>query len=321
MTANFLQTESGVKILASPRLRAAEGKKTELKIGTEVPIPITQFTATQAGTSTFAPATSFQYRNVGITLGMTPKVNATGDVTLEFAAEFSQIGDDRNVGTGQNPINVPTFLTRNVTGILRIRDGETALLGGLIQGRDADSFKGILGLQSIPVLNKLLTSRTKQKDENEVLISITPHIVRAPKLRERDFASFAIGTGDAVKVVSAHPLFGEPELTTPAPPPSPAGAAVAPGAAPRPSPTPIAAPASPGSAQPPPPPAPTAGTPTLPPVSPEGPAAAPAAVAVEAHRFRAVCSPSELRLKVGETGSVSIVAFGVTGLTGTEASS
>jgi general secretion pathway protein D len=305
VTANFLQTDSGVKILASPRLRAAEGKKTSLKVGTEVPIPITQFTATQAGSSSFAPATSFQYRNVGVTLELTPKVNAAGDVTLEMSAEFSTLGDDRNVGTGQNPITVPTFLTRNVTGILRIRDGETSLLGGLIQGATRDSLKGVLGLQSIPLLNKIFTSRLKQKEESEVLISITPHVVRAPKVRERDLAPLYIGTEDAVKVASVHALFGEPDPPAPSAAPI-AGVTGAPGAP--------AKPAVTMPSPPPPSPAPAAAAPT-PPAS--GPA--PAAV-VDARRVRAICSPPEVRLKVGEVGSLAIVGLGAVGLTTAELS-
>jgi type II secretory pathway component GspD/PulD (secretin) len=102
----FLQNEDTTRILANPRLRAAEGKKTSLRIGTEVPIPVTTFTATQAGTSTFAPATSFNYKNVGVNLEITPKVNPNGDISLEMDAEFSTIGADRNVGTGANPLNV-----------------------------------------------------------------------------------------------------------------------------------------------------------------------------------------------------------------------
>ena len=97
--------DSTGRILANPRLRAAEGKKTTLQIGTEVPIPVTTFTATQAGSTTFAPATSFQYRNVGVTLDITPRVNPNGDIALELTAEFSLIGPDRNVGTGQNPLS------------------------------------------------------------------------------------------------------------------------------------------------------------------------------------------------------------------------
>ena len=116
LLVRFLQNEDTTRILANPRLRAAEGKKTSLRIGTEVPIPVTTFAAANTGSSTFAPATSFNYKNVGINLEITPKINANGDITLDMDAEFSSIGQDRNVGSEANPLNVPTFLTRKVTG-------------------------------------------------------------------------------------------------------------------------------------------------------------------------------------------------------------
>ena len=80
--ARFFQSDGSVRILAAPRLRAAEGKPTKLSIGTEVPVPVTTFTATQPGVTTFAPATSFNYRNVGVNLQITPRVNASGEITL-----------------------------------------------------------------------------------------------------------------------------------------------------------------------------------------------------------------------------------------------
>jgi tetratricopeptide (TPR) repeat protein len=96
---HFLQTDSNVRILASPRLRAAEGKKTTLRIGTEVPVPVTTFqtTASVPGQA-FTPATSFQYRNVGINMELTPKVHASGEITLEMAAEFSLLGPTAGPG-------------------------------------------------------------------------------------------------------------------------------------------------------------------------------------------------------------------------------
>ena len=247
MILDMLQTDSGAKILAAPRLRAAEGKKTSLNIGQEVPIPVTTFTATQSGSSTFAPATSFQYRTVGIKLELTPQVNAGGDVTLEMTAEFSTLGADRNVGTGQNPLNVPTFLTRNITGILRIKDGETSLVGGLIQRNEQDTLQGLFGLQSIPILNKLFTSRKKQNDDQEVLLSITPHVVRAPKVTEKDLLPLYVGTVESPRVNRT--LFGEPEEEEPSAPGAvaPAPQAGSPGTPPFPPPPPPRA----GSASPP----------------------------------------------------------------------
>jgi general secretion pathway protein D len=210
----FLQNESTVRILAAPRLRAAEGKKAELKIGQEVPIPQTSYTVGLSGGTTggYLPATSFTYKNVGVNLAITPRVAASGDVTLEMAAEFSLLGDDRNVGSDTNKILVPTFFTRNVTGVLRLRDGETGLIGGLVQGREASSFAGAIGMDSIPILGKLFGSHQHSNDQTEVIMSITPRVVRAPKVTDEDLIALRVGTQEVPKVEGARPpLFGEPE--------------------------------------------------------------------------------------------------------------
>jgi general secretion pathway protein D len=287
--ARFLQTESNVKILAAPRLRAAEGKPTGLKIGTEVPVPMTTYTAFSSGVSSFAPATSFQYRNVGVTLQITPRVNARGEISLELEAEFSALGDDRNVGTGQNPLVVPTFLTRSVKGTLRLRDGETSLLGGLLQGREAETFKGVLGIQSIPILNKLFTSAQKTADESEIVMSITPHLLRAPRLVDEDLKPLFVGTSERPSVPGARPpLFGPPETPAASVGPQAAPPEPAPGS-PRPS-----APASTG-------PAPGASE-TSPGVG--APQAAPQ------RTLTAAFAPPEITLRSGASGTLSLVVLG-----------
>jgi general secretion pathway protein D len=283
--ARFIQpNDSNVRILASPRLRAAEGKPAELKIGTEVPIPVTSYSVGLSGGTNqgYLPATSFTYRNVGVNLKVTPRVAASGDITLEMAAEFSLLGGDRNVGSEDNPINVPTFLTRNVTGVLRLRDGETGLIGGLLQGRESATFSGAIGMNSIPVLGKLFGNRETSKEETEVVISITPRIVRAPKVTEEDLVPLRIGTQEVPRVEGARPpLFGtEPE--------APAGAA--PGAPP--GTTPEASPATP-------PPSPEAAAP-----APGPPAAA------EARPATALFSPPEIALRVGQAGGLALVLVG-----------
>jgi general secretion pathway protein D len=343
----FLQNASTVRILANPRLRAAEGKKTSLRIGTEVPIPVTTFTATQAGTSTFAPATSFNYKNVGVNLEITPRVNPNGDISLEMDAEFSILGDDRNVGTGQNPVNVPTFLTRKVTGTLRLRDGERTLLGGLLQGRDSDSFAGILGVQSIPVLNKIFTSRKKEHNDQEILMSITPHLVRGPKVTEADLRSVLIGTRELTRMGGgARPMLGVPEdqLAPPVlPSPTPAPPAIAtppPGA---PAPGTLTPPVPPPGAPPVIPPASGVGPPSgvAPPVRP-APSPSPSPISTEpsgavsgimpgspsagagagagpeARPVTAVLSPAEVRVPLGGTGTVGLVVMGAQDLRGVD---
>jgi general secretion pathway protein D len=299
----FLQNESTVRILAAPRLRAAEGKKAELKIGTEVPIPQTSYTVGLSGgvQGGYLPATSFTYKNVGVNLSLTPRVSASGDVTLEMAAEFSLLGDDRNVGSQQNQILVPTFLTRNVTGVLRLRDGETGLIGGLVQGREASSFAGAIGMNEIPVIGKLFGARTRKNDETEVLMSITPRVVRAPKVTEEDLAPLRVGTQEVLKVEGARPpLFGTEPETPPQEEGQGAGAA-----------TPTA-----------PPPARAAPTPEIvaPPATP--PVATPpatASTATAAPPVTVLLSPPEVALKVGQVGMLAVVLVGAKDVQSVEA--
>ena len=310
----FLQTDASVRILASPRLRAAEGKKTTLRIGTEVPVPVTTFqTAVSVPGQAFTPATSFQYRNVGVNLELTPKVHASGEITLEMAAEFSVLGPTAVLAGTE----LPTFLTRNMNGTLRFADGETSLVGGLITSRDTTSHSGIFGLQSIPLLNKLGGTRKEQED-TEILISITPHLVRAPKVTEEDLTSLNVGTRELVKVPGARPpLFGEPEETpSPAPGEPVPGAPAAPG-------VPPPAGARPGPRATPPPP-PGSGTqippsqlplpsPAPSPSPEEGPP--PSAGSQAGPMVSAVFSPPEANIKLNNNGSISVVLMGAKDVT------
>ena len=324
--ARFLQTDATARILAAPRLRAAEGKKAELKIGTEVPVPQTSYTVgLGGGTNTgYLPATSFQYRNVGVNLTITPRVAASGDVTIELTAEFSLLGADRNVGSDANPINVPTFLTRNVTGTMRLRDGETGLIGGLLQSNEASTFSGALGIQELPIIGKLFGNRQKKKDESEVLISLTPRIVRGPKVTEEDMVPLRVGTIEVPKVEGARGSVFGPE-------PPPAEGAAAPAVVPQAAPGSGGMPAPTGSrplANPAPATAPPASTQSSilgpPPVISAPPVAGPEGAAVsaapDARPSSAVLSPPEVDLRVGQNGTVAIVVVGARDVVGIDLS-
>jgi general secretion pathway protein D len=323
----FLQDDSNVRILAAPKLRASEGKPAELKIGTEVPIPVTTFQTAVGGANPYTPATSFQYRNVGVNLKLTPRVSAGGEITLEVAAEFSLLGEDRNVGSDASPLTVPTFLTRNVQGILRVRDGETSLIGGLILGRDAETVSGLLGLPSIPILGKLFSATDKRKEDQEILISLTPHLVRAPKITQTDLQTLYVGTQEAVRVPTARPpLFGrEDEPVTAAPPAgvpggTPVTPSTTPGAAPA-APSTTPGPGAPSTAAPEaglePPPSATG----VPPATSTGAVPEPTPPNVPPGSLRpvsAALSPTDASLKMGETAAVSLVMMNARDLTGIE---
>lgn len=297
LLAKFLQTDATVQLLASPKLRAAEGKKTSLKIVSQVPVATASFPVQTGGNQNFVSTTQIQYRDVGVTLELQPKITVGGEITLELTAEFSLLGQEAEVG-GQKQ---PTFLTRNLTGILRLRDGETSLIGGLVQGRETETFTGALGLRHVPIVNKVFGSNSRNRDESEILISITPHIVRAPKVVAEDLAPLYIGTLERLRVPSANPpLFGlgEPPAPSPSPEPAspPAGAAPArttpTGAAPSPNPAAGAAPGAPAERTP----------PVAPEPSPEAGAPPPPGPSVQA-RF----APAVVNVRVGESGALGIV--------------
>jgi general secretion pathway protein D len=329
----FLQTDAINKIVAAPKLRAAEGKKASLKIGREVPVPTTTFQSTSTGGGTFTPATNFNYRNVGVTMDITPKVSASGDITLDTTAEFSLLGGNIPVaGAG----DLPTFLTRTVTGQVRVRDGETVLLGGLLQQDESDSMRGILGLQDIPILNSVFSSRTKSHTTTEVVISMTPHLVRAPKITADDLVGLNIGTTELIRLKGARPpLFGPAPEEVPAPTASPGPAASSTA-----KPTPVTPsiqptqPAAPNGISPPRPGTLTApenaagasatvGLPTAPMPSPTptpAPAEPPADAAPTAARpVIATLAPPVATARVGDTTSLGIVVQGIQGVTAIEA--
>lgn len=293
LTAKFLQSESNTKILAAPRLRAAEGKKTTLKIGEEIPIPVTTFftqpVGTPSGGANFQPTTSFQFRNVGITMDLTPKISASGDIALEMNAEFSLLGTPQDVGNGTL---IPSFLTRQVSGVLRLRDGETTYIGGLLQSQETSGFTGIAG---IPLLSKFVSPNEKRKTTREVIISLTPHLVRAPKVTEDDLTALSAGTEEVVRMRSARTgRFGSPEAEPDEPAPSPIPDSVPPPVAP---PPPAQVPEEPRSLfedqqQP----LPGAAEPSTP--------------------ISATVSPAERVLLVGDTATIDVVVMGVRDLRG-----
>ncbi len=326
--AQLLQTEDTTRILASPRLRAAEGKKTTLKLVQKIPVPSTQVQIGQSTASAF-PVTTVTYADIGVILDLTPKVNANGDISLEINAEFSLQQGDRNVGTTGNPVLVPIFSTRSVNGVLRLQDGQTSLIGGLLQENESTDWKGLMGAKEIPIIGKFLGTNTRKRDDSEIVISITPHVVRAPKVTEEDLTPLYVGSEENPRVPGARPpLLGEPDEAAPSP---------APGAAPSPAPNggsaassasrgvpPAPLPAAPGvdaKGQPttpvvgipapeatpaPPSPAPNA-IPTPTPVSPEPPPSPSPDASPPPLPSSVRFTPPGITARVGDTGALNIM--------------
>ncbi len=199
----LFKSKSEARLLSSPKLRASEGQPAELRLGSEVPVPVTSFVS-QFGTGGVpsTPVTSFQYRNIGINVSITPKVFVDGEIELQLALETSaQLGTVTIGG-----IDLPVFGTRNVNSTVRLRDGETNLIGGLIEQQDIESIAGFPGLTDVPLLSKIFARNNDESTSKDIVFSVTPHIVRAPRVTDSDMAPLPMGTEQQIKVPGSRPF-------------------------------------------------------------------------------------------------------------------
>jgi type II secretory pathway component GspD/PulD (secretin) len=238
---HFLETDTETKLIAKPQLRGAEGQKITLNLGDDIPVPSTVFTPLATGGANTNPLTSFNYRPVGINVEMTPRVTIEGDVILDLLVENSTRSTDVNVA-GQN---LPSFGTRKVTTRLRLRDGESNLLAGLLREDDRSTLRGIPGILRLPVLNKLLGSNETDVRTTDIVMLLTPRIVRTQEITAGDLSPIFIGTQQNLGLNGPPPLIAAPPEAAPGAAPVPPVAQPAPPAAPNPA-GPGAAAAAPG---------------------------------------------------------------------------
>ncbi|HEY4038728.1 MAG TPA: secretin N-terminal domain-containing protein, partial [Burkholderiaceae bacterium] len=198
-TANFSLTDSIGNVLAAPRIRTRDNQKAKILIGEKVPV----ITNTVTPVSTGAPVVtgSVQYLDVGIKLEVKPHVYLEGDVGIELNMEVSSILD-KVTPPGNNSGTVAYDIgTRDVTTNLRLRDGETQILGGLIQDNESLSTSKVPGLGEFPVLDHLFGSNSHEDKKTEIVLSITPHILRAPTVADSRARDLFSGTESAVRQV------------------------------------------------------------------------------------------------------------------------
>jgi type II secretory pathway component GspD/PulD (secretin) len=137
----FLETDTSTKLIAKPSLRGSEGDTLTVNLGDDIPVPQTTFQPVAAGGAASQPLTSFTYRPVGVVVEIKPRVTFEGDVLLELKVESSSLGPDINIA-GQN---LPSFGSRRVTTRLRMRDGESTLLAGLLREDERKALRGFPG--------------------------------------------------------------------------------------------------------------------------------------------------------------------------------
>jgi general secretion pathway protein D len=204
----LLQSDSSTRLLANPQLRISEGQSAEARFGDQVPVPVTVFSAIATGGIAQQPITSFEYKNVGVNIDITPRVHHDGDVTLELKLDVSAVGPAGYQG-------LPTFNNRQVTSTIRLADGETNLLAGLILDSERQGLTGIPGVADIPFIGRLFARNQEEAAQTDIVMTLTPHVLRRPSITEEDLRSFLVG-GEAAPQLFEVP----PRPATPATPPA-----------------------------------------------------------------------------------------------------
>jgi general secretion pathway protein D len=214
----LLKSDSNTRILANPQLRASEGATASARFGDRVPVPVTTFTPIATGGTPQQPIVSFNYENIGVNIDITPRTHHDDDVTLLLNVAVTNIS-----GTGFG--GLPTFGNREIKTQIRLRDGETNLLAGLIRDDERRMIDGIPGLSDLPGVGRLFGHTTKTAQQTDIVLTLTPHIVRLLDLTESDLRPFRVsrdstlsGGGDLPVLPAVLPP--PPSQTPAAPPPA-----------------------------------------------------------------------------------------------------
>lgn len=203
-TLNALLNDSTTRIIQDPSIRIVDGATAKLLIGDRVPIATGSFQAgvgvgVSGGAGLVNPLvnTQFQYQDVGVNVEVTPRVHPDGDVSLKLDVNVSSVTGQSNIGGIQQPIISQRHLGPDE---IRLKDGEVSILGGLITRSEVKSLSGWPGLARIPFLRYFFSSEDKTSEDDEVLIALTPHVVRMPSISAEDLRTLASGTDANVRV-------------------------------------------------------------------------------------------------------------------------
>jgi len=187
---NFQQTEGLVNLLANPRIRVKSREKAKVQIGDRVPIVTANISTTAATVSD-----SVQYLDVGLKLEVEPVVTLDDHVTIKVALEVGTIGTQT---TTKNGSVVYQIGTRNATTLLRLKDGETQVLAGLINDEDRRNANKVPGLGDIPLLGRLFSDHSDNHTKTEIVLAITPHVINNLQRPGADILEMWSGTETSI---------------------------------------------------------------------------------------------------------------------------
>jgi len=194
-TLNLLLSNSNTKVLQSPRIRATDDQKASMKIGSRIPVATGSY---QTGAATAVVSslvnTQFQYQDVGVQIEMTPTVHFDHDVTIKIKIEVTSHSGDVTI----SGVTEPIISQRVIDQVIRLREGEASLLGGIQSNQDSQNSTGIPGLGALPILRYIFGSKDHSTSDDDIVFAIVPHIVRTQDLNQANLRPVDTGTGQSI---------------------------------------------------------------------------------------------------------------------------
>jgi len=199
---NALLADSDTRILQNPRIRATDGQHSTLKIGSKIPIATGSYSAgTAITTASLGVQTQFTYLDVGVNIDMTPTVHYDGEISLKLKVEVSA----ENGSSTISGVTEPIISQRVADEVIQLKDGEPALLAGLMQVQDTKNVNGTPGLGELPILRYFFASTDKTQSSDDIVFLIIPHIVRESILTDENTRAIYTGTSQSVELLRKPP--------------------------------------------------------------------------------------------------------------------
>jgi len=232
-TAEAILTDNQTHIIQDPEIRITDGEKATLMIGEKVPIATGSF---QAGVGVAATGvnplvnTQFTYEPVGVQINVQPRVHPDNQVSMKLTIEISSLAGSENIGGINQPIIAQNKIDE---GEIRLTEGQASVLGGLITRTQTVNVNGIPGLAQVPLMKYLFSQNSNELQDQEVLIILTPHIVRFAPITAEDLRSLDTGSDMNIRVYrEQEQALGETSGQQAPPSPNPGPGTSTPAAAP-----------------------------------------------------------------------------------------
>lgn len=188
-TYNLGKTLAKGEVLSNPKIRVKNKEKSKFNVGTRVPITTTTLNGTLS-------QVNVQYVDVGVKVNAEPTIQLNNEISIKLSLEVSSILTKEKIGDASSLTTVVTIGTRNIETVLSLKDGETSIIGGLIQNTSNNDKTKIFLLGDIPLIGPLLSNHNSSKDKTELLLAITPRLVRGVSVPLPSLASFSSGKED-----------------------------------------------------------------------------------------------------------------------------